>query len=445
MSDMLSIAASGVRTYQTALTTMSENIANAGTVGYSRRTTTLNEVAAPSSGHQTTVNGMGVIASGIARNADDLRAAQARSAGADLAKTETSATWLDRIEGALTGNRLTEQLGAFFNSARGVAADPTAIAPRAVMLEQASTVAAAFAGTGQAFDGALADLDATAEASARELTSLSTSLAKVNAGLSRVLPDTSGQASLLDERDRLLESISALTDVTVSFDTAGRATVRGGDVSAPVLVSGDVAGTVTYVRSGAAATFAVHREGETSVLNAAGGALAGIAEGAQRLSEARDALNTLAIEFADGVNAVQAAGADLAGNPGAPVFATGDPATHLGITLSDPRGIAAAAPGGGTRDNSNLANLAALRTSGGFETKLTDMTAINAATLSARRSVADAQGAIRDTAVASRDAISGVNVDEEAVELIRFQQAYQASSRVVQIARETLQSILDIR
>jgi flagellar hook-associated protein 1 FlgK len=41
--------------------------------------------------------------------------------------------------------------------------------------------------------------------------------------------------------------------------------------------------------------------------------------------------------------------------------------------------------------------------------------------------------------------VSGVNIDEEAVDLMRFQQAYQASTRVIQIARETLQSILDIR
>jgi len=41
--------------------------------------------------------------------------------------------------------------------------------------------------------------------------------------------------------------------------------------------------------------------------------------------------------------------------------------------------------------------------------------------------------------------VSGVNIDEEAVDLMRFQQAYQASTRVIQVARETLQSILDIR
>jgi flagellar hook-associated protein 1 FlgK len=40
---------------------------------------------------------------------------------------------------------------------------------------------------------------------------------------------------------------------------------------------------------------------------------------------------------------------------------------------------------------------------------------------------------------------TGVNLDSEAVELMRYQQAYQASSRVIQIARDTLQTILDIR
>ena len=68
----------------------------------------------------------------------------------------------------------------------------------------------------------------------------------------------------------------------------------------------------------------------------------------------------------------------------------------------------------------------------------------NAAALQQRRVVADAQGAIRDNAAAARDAVSGVDLDTEAVDLIRFQQAYQASSRVIQVARETFQSILAI-
>jgi len=115
------------------------------------------------------------------------------------------------------------------------------------------------------------------------------------------------------------------------------------------------------------------------------------------------------------------------------------------ITLDDPRGIAAAAVGGGTRDNTNLAALAALRTSGGYENRIVDMTTANAATLSQRKAVAAAQDTIHSNAVAARDSAAGVNLDSEAVDLMRFQQAYAATSRVIQVARETMQTILDIR
>ena len=57
MSDMLSIGASGLKAYQVALNTVSENIANSGTVGYSRRSTSTAEVAAASP--NSAINGLG--------------------------------------------------------------------------------------------------------------------------------------------------------------------------------------------------------------------------------------------------------------------------------------------------------------------------------------------------------------------------------------------------
>ena len=83
MSDMLSIGASGLRAYQTALTTVSENIANAGTAGYVRRTTTLTEVAA--TGLDSGTQGMGVTIAGVNRAGDPYRSGEVRLASADLA------------------------------------------------------------------------------------------------------------------------------------------------------------------------------------------------------------------------------------------------------------------------------------------------------------------------------------------------------------------------
>jgi len=129
-------------------------------------------------------------------------------------------------------------------------------------------------------------------------------------------------------------------------------------------------------------------------------------------------------------------------------FTPGTPITLAGLSLTltgaptDGDSFTVAATGAGSRDNGNLATLATLRRSGRFEGQANDMTTANASALSAKRQVADAQAAILDGAVAARDAVSGVNLDQEAVDLMRFQQAYQASSRIIQVARDTFDSLL---
>lgn len=57
---------------------------------------------------------------------------------------------------------------------------------------------------------------------------------------------------------------------------------------------------------------------------------------------------------------------------------------------------------------------------------------------------ATAAGVVLDTMTAQRDAISGVNLDEEAISLMRYQRAYQASSRVIAATDEMLQTILGL-
>jgi len=52
---------------------------------------------------------------------------------------------------------------------------------------------------------------------------------------------------------------------------------------------------------------------------------------------------------------------------------------------------------------------------------------------------------IQEQAVEARDAVSGVNLDQEAADLIRFQQAYQASAQVIQAAQTLFDRILQIR
>ncbi|WP_225883203.1 FlgK family flagellar hook-associated protein [Sphingomonas aliaeris] len=230
MSDLLGIGASGVRAYQSALTTTSENIANASTPGYTRRTSTINEISSTGGSVVTrTANDVnGALLSGVKRADDMFRSAEVRTAGADLARSETSIAWMGRIETTLSGNQLGDRLTSFFNAAKAIAADPTATTPRQAMLESATSVASSFGATGKGLIAIEQDIDATADAAVATLNGLGVSLAKVNSALARVQPDTAAAAQLGDQRDQLLEQMSAISDVNVVTDDFGRATVRLG-------------------------------------------------------------------------------------------------------------------------------------------------------------------------------------------------------------------------
>ena len=449
MSDMLAIGASGLRAYQVALNTVSENIANAGTAGYTRRTTNIKEVASIGGiSAQSIGSGEGAAVVGVQRAGDMFKMAEMLSSGADLGKTATSVGWLDRIETSLSGSVLGTRLSSFFTAATTLAGDPTSTAARSAMLESAGGVASAFSETGASLDRVSADLDTTTRDTVSSLNSLAATLAKINNGLGRAAAGSAGNAALMDQRDQTLDAMSALSDVNVSYDNAGRASVNVGGSGGPSLVDGNFASTIGYSRNaGGAISFRVLAGVAEHSMSPTGGALAGIIDGAQRIADARQQLQGIAEKFVAGVNAVQAQGRDLDNAAGAAMFAVDSSAgtAQVSATLTDPRGIAAAAVGGGQRDNGNLAALATLRTSGAYESKVVDMTTTNASALAQRKSVADAQTAIHDNAVSSRDALSGVDLDTEAVDLMRFQQAYAATSRVIQVARDTIQSIIDIR
>lgn len=444
MSDMLSIGATGVRAYQTALTTVGDNIANTGVAGYTRRTTTLAQVTSVGGIAGRGITGSGVTVTGISREAEAWRASAVRSAGADLARTQAGSVWLDAIQGSLTGNHLSDRLTAFFTSARALAADPTSVPQRAVLLESAAALASSFAATGRALDRSMAELDSTAKQATDQLNALGQSLAKVNDGLARAGPGGVTAAQLADQRDQILEQMSALADIGVATDHVGRATVTLG-ASGPTFVIGTQAGHVSFDRQGGATALVMQQGGSFQTFTPVGGALAGIAEGATRIADTSASLDALATDFVTELNAVQAAGRDLDGQPGAALFDVGDTPTDLRVILTDPRGIAAAAVGGGTRDAANLAVLDSARGSRGWEGALTGLVTGNAAALESRALVTQAQSAIRDGAIAAQAAVSGVDLDQEAVDLMRFQQAYQASSRVIQVARDVMQTILDIR
>jgi flagellar hook-associated protein 1 FlgK len=447
MSDMLSIGASGVRAYQTALATVGENIANVNSPGYTRRAITLSEIPGGTGSTNGYGAGNGVFMSGVNRSSDVYSSAALRASTSDLTRTTKGAEWLDRIQGALTGNQLTSRVTAFFGSAQSLAAEPNSTALRTGMLGAAASAATAFTATGRAFDQVDADIDTVGNQTAQSLTSLAGSLTRVNEGLSRSQPGSTAAAQLMDQRDTILSQMSELVDIDTTMDPIGRATVRIGGSSGPAFVQGAMTGTVSYARDdNGKIGFSVTMRSVTTHITPNGGTIAGLVDGAERVAALRQELNAVATGFVTAVNDNQKAGKDQTGATGIDLFAVGDSPTEIGIAKAFTSGSQiAAGTGGGLRDASNLATLEQKRVSAGFEASLTTLVTGNATAYKQKNTIAEAQAAIRDGAATALSVSTGVNLDSEAVDLIRFQQAYAASSRVIQIARETMQTILDIR
>ena len=532
MSDLLSIGSSGVRAYQSALNVVGENIANASTDGYVRRDVVLREITPGAKSGPLEINKRvlgGVDFTGVDRQWDQFRATEVRASGAELSRTEAGLVWLERIESTLQANDLAGHMTRFFNGAEAIAADPTGLGPRAALIETSEALAASFRLTGEGLGAIASDLAAQAQVSVTELNNLAASLATTNGALARVQPGSNAQAQLLDERDRLIDSMSKLGSVTASFDDRGVATVRLNESNGPILVEGPRAASFR-IEVNSSGTLALTHDvfGNPQPVSFKGGSLAGLADAALRVADVRAQVDAVAVDFAAAINGNQAAGADLDGNDGAPLFAIGATAASFTLATSDPRDIAAArrwavdapltnggnaqlsvatdpnaTPGplpslrlslsGGvitaidtatnnvvgtapytagapvnvagltvtvngnaangdsfgvtrtgplSRDNGNLMALRDLRRDGGFEGTMTGLVTANASTLASRRTIADAQGALHDGALAARDAVSGVNLDNEAVELIRFQQAYQAASRVIQVSRDIFDALI---
>ncbi|MEN5097268.1 flagellar hook-associated protein FlgK [Stenotrophomonas sp. TWI1409] len=103
----------------------------------------------------------------------------------------------------------------------------------------------------------------------------------------------------------------------------------------------------------------------------------------------------------------------------------------------------------GSSDNSNAAKLAKVESAKAFNAGTVTLngalggltTQVGAAARSAEYSL-DAQLVINDKAQEARDEVSGVNLDEEAADMLRLQQAYQAASQLISTADSMFQTIL---
>lgn len=443
-SDLLSIGKSAAQASRIALDVTAQNIANASTEGYVRRSVSLSEAASTGGiGQSGDISLSGVRLQGIVRNADLFRQSEVRRTGADSARANAEVAGLENIESAVEGANTYSAIVKFEGALQQLAADPTNSSLRASTVEQARTLAGSFNIASQGLDSVRDGLHFEASDGVDQVNKLAQELARVNLRLARVSDASSDQTALLDQRDSLLQSLSQYTDIktTIASDQTVQVTL-GGTPGTALVTGGTVAtfakttaadGTIAFTLGGAAVTLA-------------GGSLAGKAQALVKLADTRSRLDAVANSVITAVNAAQAAGAALDGSAGQPMF-SGTGAGNMAMVMTSGAGLATA-PAGAGANSRNSANLDALRAAfaaadpaGKMDSAIFDISSAVAGRTISR----DALQVIASNAKIALSTQAGVDLDQEAVNLVRFQQAFQASGRIMQVASDIFDTLINIR
>ena len=442
-SDLLSIAVSGAKTARAALDVTAQNIANASSEGYVRRSVELSEVASPTAmGQIGDVSLSGVRLNRVVRNADFFRLAEVRRTTSDVSRANAELSGLENIEASLENTKIYSAITGFEASLEALASDPTNPSLRSSALENARTLARSFNLAAGALDAVREGLQFDAAASVNDVNVYAEELARINLRLARAQNGSSDQSSLLDQRDLMLQKLSEHADITVTIASNYTVEVRLGSGGAVPLVQG---GNAAQLASTTAPDGTLSFSVGGSPVTLSGGDLAGTAQALVHVRDSSIALDAIAAELVTTVNSIQTGGTALDGSAGQPMF-SGASASDIAVTLASASGIATAPAGApaGSRDATNLTALRTALSANGIASDTNNLLFDISSKVSGRSTTRDALVTIAASAKLALASQAGVDLDQEAVNLVRYQQAFQASGRAMQIATELFDTILGI-
>ncbi len=445
MSDLFIIGASGTRAYRTAMAAVSENIANASTDGYSRRSVTTIESGSSTATmafYISRANFGGTQVASVNRATDPYLDANMRLTGMALGSSTARLRWLNDTETALndTETGIGQLMTGMFQNMDKLAASPSDTSLRVTTLDSISRVAEAFRQTDADLQSASTGIATEAQASVANINTALDQLANINGSLLRAQPGTSAYAQLLDSRDAALQQLSENLNVDVSFGAHDSVQIS---FNGQTLVQGDAATNVA-VSANANGTLAFATSGGTALTAPANGTLGGLFSAAQTVTDRRASLDTLAQQFVTDMNAWHAQGftTTTPSTAGAPLL-SGSSAASIAALITDPAALATQSADG-TLNGNLLTVQSTLRGNGSMEQNWTSLIATHANLLTATKAEQTTAQGRADQAVAAREAVSGVDLDVEAADLLRLQQAYSGCAKILQVAKETVDSILQL-
>jgi len=479
ISSAFSLISGALTADQSALNIIAGNVANANTPGYTREIPTWRENT------PVTINGIacgvGVTETGAISLRDrvllerlDQQQQLASASSARLDALNSVQALFRPASGSATsaGGDIGSDITGFFSSFASLEANPTDNALRQQVLSKASTLAADISRTAASLNQQRAAVDQDAVSVVSQVNALTTSIAQLNRQIQSASPSTAGGA-LEDQRQQDISQLSQLIGINQITNENNGLTIT--TTSGQALISHGASINLTTGLVNGVTHFFVAGADITLQLAGGGGKLGGyLTARDQDLPGVLGSLDQLAFGITTEVNAQSKSGIDLTGNAGAALFSqspqqTGS-AEAMSVIVANPNLIAAASVGQGSGDNSNATALANLGSASvpsilnGLtlpdgtvlvpgQTLLNGQTPSNyfsslVTTLGSTIVQVQTENAGQNASVTQlqtqNNALSAVNLNDEASALTMLERSYQAASQVFAILNTLMASTLNL-
>lgn len=432
-----------------------QNIANVNTPGYSRKSVQLAEVAPTSVGRFAI--GAGVSIQGIEAFRDSFIESRIQQeigiAGSLAARRDALYPVESALQGA-EGSGLQSAFEDFFGAFRDLEANPDSVPLRSIVAGRAQNLADTFHSTYSRLTEIRTGTDGQLRATVDEVNRLSERIAHLNIEI-RKTENAGGQADgLRDQRNEYVNQISELTGARTTENNDGTITVTIGEGRA--LVTADKVTELTVENTPPNGLALVTFKGSPAVFNE--GVINGYSSAISTITQDIAVLDGLAEQLASRVNALHTSGTDFDGNPGVEFFDTSVPVTASNLTLNPAilgnARLVVASPIAQPAESGTVAGqIAGLLTdastvvgarTGSFSSIFGSLIADAGEQVRIAEDGLQTQAAIIAQATAQRESVSGVSLDEEAINLLQYQKAFEAAARFIRVADEMTQTILSL-
>lgn len=445
----LATALSGLSAEQGALEATTNNVANVNTPGYTREVPVFVTKDPVVMGQLTL--GTGVDLQSIASMRDLILESQIQQETQTQGQLSALVSALTEAQTSFTSTSgdIGTAISNFFDSVNQLSTSPADLSLRQGVLTAAVNVASAFNVASNNLASQRTNLDGSVEQTVSQVNQLTSQIAQLNTQISRLENAGQSAGTFLDQRTQLIDQLSSLIDVSV-VPTDNTITLTTANGTALVAGQQSFALSTQMDSSGVHHIFAHGKDITSTIVS---GQLGGLIQARdQQIPGIQTQLDTLAAGFANAVNGVQTTGYDSNGSAGVNLFnappASGAAST-LSVAITDPALVAASSDG--TRgSNGNIEAMYALRNqaviNGQSPTDYYSGIVFNVGNAASNANAEQsASSLVLQQLNDQRSSVSGVSLDEEAANLMRYQQAYAASAQVVSTINSMLETVINMK